>query len=248
MKLFRWIPLGLLALPLSASAVTYTLNSTSGGYNYQATASFTYAGSFLTVVLTNTQNSNSVAASNAQVLTGLFWNMTGAVGAGSTAAVTGGSTYSDGNGNEIGAPSETAAQHWGHRAGATSWGGGVNYGVGAAGFGHFGGGDAFQSGGSNPVLNGVDWGLLGGNWSLGGNQSPLIVSSMTFNFNVGTNFNISSLNNVWFQYGSGFNEYRGGGTEGGGGNSTPVPEPAAIAMIGFTALTAYAGRRRARIA
>lgn len=242
MKLLRWIPLGLLMVPVAANAITYTLNATSGGYNYKATAAFTYSGSMLTLVLTNTQTSNVVPAGNAQVLTGLFWNMTGSVGAGSTAALTAGSSYVDGNGNAIGTPSNTPAQHWAHRAGATSWGPNVNYGVGAAGFGHFGDGDAFQGGGSNPVLNGVDWGLLGGNWNIGGNQSPLIVSSMTFNFNVGNGFNISSLKNVYFQYGSGFTEFRG--TDENFPPDEVVPEPASMAMAGFAAAAAISGRRR----
>lgn len=243
MKFLRWIPLGLLMVPVAASAVTYTLNATSGGYNYKASAVFTYSGSMLTLVLTNTQTSNAVPAGNAQVLTGLFWNMTGSVGAGSTAVLTGGSSYVDGNGNAIGAPGDTAAQHWAHKAGSTSWSGNtVNYGVGAAGFGHFGDSNAFQSGGSNPVLNGVDWGLVGGNWNMGGNQSPLILSSMTFNFNVGNGFNLSSLKNVYFQYGSGFNEFRGFDDEFP--PDEVVPEPASMAIAGFAAAAAISGRRR----
>lgn len=244
MKLFRWFPLCLLALPIAAHAGTFNLNSTSGGYTYKAQADFTYSGSILTLVLKNTQNSNLVSAGNAQILTGLFWNMNRTVTA-STANISAGSSYVDGNGNALGTPSETPAQHWARKQGAPSWGGGANYGIGAAGFGHFGPGDAFASGGSNPVLNGVDWGIIGGNWNIPGNESPFILNSMTFTFNIGTGFDVNSISNVWFQYGSGFSEFRG--TDDQFPPSEAVPEPASIAMAGFAAAAALKGRRKLKV-
>lgn len=230
-----------IALGGTSHAATFTLNQTSGGYTYKAQADFTYVGSILTVVLTNTQTSNAVAAANGQALTGLFWNLNVPVGAATASA--GSSTFGNGNGGSY-TPTNTPGQHWAYKAGAPSFGGGTNFGVGAAGFNHFGNHNAFEPGGSKPVLNGVDWGLLGGNWNIGGNQKPFIISSMTFTFDVGSSFNLNSITNVWFQYGSGFNEFRGGGLTSGGGNSNPVPEPASLAMIGFVSAGVAAARRK----
>ncbi len=245
MKLMRWAPIGLLlALPIASQAFVVTLNTTSGGYTYKAEAEFLYAGSTLTVELRNTQTSNAVPASNAQVLTGLFWDMN--VAATDINAVIGaGSFYVDGAGNVIGTPSDTPAQHWAWKAGVPQINQtGTNFGVGAAGFGHFGDADAFSGGGSSPVLNGVDWGLLGGNWNIGGNQSPLIVNEMIFTFNVGTGFDLNSIDTVLFQYGSDLSEFRGWDPEFP--PDEVVPEPTSIAMVAFAGAAVWARRRKNR--
>ena len=239
MRVLRWVSLGLFCVPIAAHALTFTLNTTSGGYNYKASAVFSYSGSTLTLLLTNTQNSNVVAAGNAQALTGLFWNQNTS-GTGLTASAAG-SFFGDGDGN-VTVPSETPAQHWAWKSATPSFNSSVNFGVGAAGFGHFGNSDAFQGGGSTPVLNGVDWGLLGGNWNISGNQTPFIINHMTFTFNVGTGFNLNSINKVYFQYGSDFSEFNGEGDFDPSGD--PVPEPGALAMLGFAGASLWARRKR----
>lgn len=238
MKFLRWIPLGLLMVPVGANALVYTMNTTSGGYNYKARAEFTYSGSTLTVVLTNTQTSNAVAASNAQVLTGLFWNFN--VAPTSPTASAGSSSFVDGNGNVIGGPAENPAQHWAYASGSMPWSN-VNFGVASAGY--LDPSTPFQGGGTQPILNGVDYGLVGGNWNIGGNQGPLIISSMTFTFNVGLNYNVNSIDFVRFQYGSGLDKFGGSGDEEFPPNEV-VPEPASMAMAGFAAAAAISARRR----
>ncbi len=243
MRVLRFLALGLVSAPLVASAQLFVeLDQTSGGYNYKATADFDYMGSILTLVLTNTQTSNAVQAGNAQVLTGLFWDMN--VAATGVGATKGSSLFVDGAGNLTNPAPETEAQHWAWKSGVPNLpiNHSTNFGVGAAGFNHFGNADAFAPGGSNPVLNGVDWGLVGGNWDINGNQSPLIMSSMTFTFNVGTNFDINSIDHVVFQYGSGFNEFQGWDPEFP--PEEAVPEPASIAMIAFAGIAVWARRKR----
>lgn len=242
MRVLRFAAFGLVLLPFAVQANPFVLNTTTGGYNYKAEALFSYSGSTLTLNLKNTQNSNAVAAGNAQALTGLFWDMD--VAATGIGAVIGGTSfYIDGAGNVIGAPAETPAQHWAWKSGAPSFPeAGTNFGVGAAGFGHFGDGNTFAGGGSNPVLNGVDWGLLGGNWNINGNQSPFIVNEMIFTFNVGTNFSLDSIDHVIFQYGSDFAEFRGWDPEFP--PEEVVPEPASMAMIAFAGIAVWARRKR----
>ena len=245
MKLLRWVPFGLLAvMPVVSSAFVVTLNKTEGGYTYKAEAEFLYSGSTLTVELRNMQDSNVVPAGNAQALTGLFWDMNVAA-TGIDAVIGATSFYVDGAGNVIGAPSETPAQHWAWKSGVPAVPQtGTNFGVGTAGFGHFGTGNAFAGGGSPPVLNGVDWGLLGGNWNIPGNETPFIVNEMIFTFNVGTSFDLESIDTVLFQYGSDFSEFRGFDLEFP--PDEVVPEPTAIAMVAFAGAAVWARKKKAK--
>ena len=240
MKFLRWIPLGLLLLPISAHAITFTLNTTSGGYNYKATADFSVVSGRLQVVLTNTQASG--APSNANVFTGVFFSIPGLL-SGGTAAMTAGSTLV--GTNPFG--SDTVAQHWAYKNGtpSPSFFSGVTQGIGTAGFGFYGPGDAFQGGGQNPVLDGVDFGMVG-NAVNGASTQPFVFNSMTFTFDLptpGFQANSTTIRNVWFQYGSDFSEFQGFDPEFPPGGD-PVPEPAAMAMVAFTAAAVWARRKK----
>ncbi len=238
MKVIRLVGLFGLLIPVFGHAVVFTLNTTSGGYTYKATAAFSYSSSILTVVLTNTQSSNAASgpgqAGNGQALTGLFWNMnTGPTATGLNAFLSDSSDYYvNGNGG-VYTPGvqDSVAKNWAWKSGTPNAGWGTNFGIGAAGFGFFESGsqspNRFDPTGTN-VINGPNYGLLGGNWVIGGNQIPFLVNSATFTFNVGTGFNINLLNNVRFQYGSDLSEFSGGGDNDGFGD--PVPEPTSMAM------------------
>lgn len=241
MRVLRFAAFGLVLLPFAVQANPFILDTTSGGYNFKAEAEFSYSGSTLTLDLVNTQTAGATV--NEHVLTGLFWDMN--VAATGLTASKGSSIFVDGDGGSA-TPGETEAQHWAWKSGAPNLpvigSGGTNFGVGAAGFGHFGDGDMFAPNGSNPKLNGVDWGLLGGNFAISGTQSPLIVSSMTFTFDVGTNFDLSSIDHVIFQYGSNFSEFQGWDPEFP--PEEVVPEPASMAMIAFAGIAVWARRKR----
>jgi len=220
-----------------AHAQTVFFSNTVGGYTYSAQAVFTVNGNNLQVTLTNL---GGAASANGQVLTGLFWNgSTTNYGVGS---VTPSAVYTD-PGTVLYSGSQTAAQHWAYdNSGLPT---GYTQGIGGSGLGStFGDTDVFAPGGSNPKLNGVDWGIVNGRVGndISGNQSPFIDNSATFVL-TGVQGTLTPITQVRFQYGSQLSEY----SHTVDLTAPTVPEPGSLALFlpGLAAL-GFGVRRRKR--
>ncbi len=235
------MPAGALAQTFDPGPVLF------GGHNYDPFVSFSVGGGNLTIVL---REDGDAAGLNPHVLTGVLWmdSNTGAYGTVSANA-TAGSTVQNDDGT-LYAVGETVAQHWAYR---TQTFDGFQQGVGTAGFtdvpgGLFGNGDVFAAGGSPPLVNGVDWGMVSGfaAGGINGNENPFIVNSGTFVLSLGT-MPAPVITGVRFLYGSAAGE----------GPNPPiripplqvVPEGSSVGlmaagMLPFAGLTAMFRRRR----
>jgi len=218
-----------------AHAQTVNFTQIVGGYTYSAQAVFSVSGGNLTVNLTNL---GGAVSTNGQVLTGLFWN--GATTAYGKGSVTPSAVFVD-PGALAYSGSETAAQHWAYdNSGLPA---GYTEGIGGSGLGStFGNPDVFASGGTNPLLNGVDWGIVNGRVgnNVSGNETPFIDNSATFVL-TGVQGNESPITKVRFQYGSALSEQSFQVNV-----PTTVPEPGSLALFlpGLAALGFNVRRRK----
>jgi len=245
LKKSRLIFVALLAIPVASHAVIFSFSDPGV---HRATAEFTLVGNQIKVVLTNTY---AVATTQPnQILTALFWDVASNPSwTAGTANLTAGSTWV----NDPHNTHESAGKHWAYRHGAmdidpTSGVSYRNYGLSATGLGLFGDNDAFETGGSNPVLNGADYGITGNAGSTlpggGPHSDALICNSMTFFLNgAASNFDLETIGNVRFLWGTNVSEFQG---DGGSGNHffTPAPEPATMGLAALAVSGAFARRRR----
>jgi hypothetical protein len=205
--------------PQAARAQLFDVTGSNGGYSFHATVVFTHSGNDFHVVLTNL--SQSPTNDNSQVLTAVFWKGGSSLYGKTGAAPSSGSVVVTDN-NTTYTGSQTAAQHWGYTNAGPS---GYTQGLGASGLNWFGPSTAFQSGGTTPVIGGADWGLIQGNPSgIGGNQSPFVRNSMTFDLNT---LDITKITGVDIQWGTSTSEFHGT-------SNTPqgvTPEGGSLAML-----------------
>lgn len=245
LKKSRIFLLALIAIPGASQAISFSF---SDGGDHRASAEFTLVGNQIKVVLTNTYALATTQPN--QILTALFWDVASNPSwTKASADLTAGSSWVNDPGNDH----ESAGKHWAYKHGpmdldATAGTLIRNYGLSATGCGLFGNSDTFESGGSNPVLNGADYGLTGNAGTTlpgGGHPDPLIFNSMTFFLNgAAANFDLETIGNVRFLWGTSVNEFQGGG---GSGNHffTPTPEPATMGFAALAVSAAIARRRRA---
>ena len=211
-----------------ASAARANLVFTASSGTLAASANFSYnAGTnLLTVVLSNTSGADVL--NPAQVLTALFFDITGFPPATLTpvsAMLTGGSTVffgADGGGNVGG---EFA--YGSSLAGAP---GGAVLGTSSAGFGLFGAGNF---GGPNlggpAAVDGVQYGLTsaGDNMAVGNaavtGGNALIKNSVTLTLLSSADFAEGAIHNVSFQYGTALDET----------NIPSTPEPTTMLLLGL---------------
>lgn len=237
----RFIALAAAATLLFAgvSAQSQTFMGQAGDLAAQAT--FSTSGNQLLIHLQNTAAEG--ANVNADVLTGLFFELSGVAPlTAGTIALDGSSFYVNGTGSNL--PS-----HWAFRPDIAEQGL-PGYGLACAGYGVFGAQNAFGPAQGNDI-DGLDYGLVS---SLGpdatgglGNNGPHIQNGV----NIVLNGWLEGLtiNSVRFQYGTSLNEPwitvdRNGGSNHGG----EVPEPGLLALFGAgsvgSVLTAVRARRR----
>lgn len=218
---------GLFVASLSAMAgtITYSASGTntySGNNNpLSAGVIFDYDGSsVLKVTLQNTVAGGAYVPSD--VLTDLFWTdsssatftpVSAALGAGSTV---------------VNAPaSYDLGKEWQFLKGL-SGPGGTNAGIGSSGLGIFGSGN-FSAGG-NPT-DGMNYGIISGVNAAANpavNSGVFVQDAMVFTLTVGAGFSLSSISNVYFQYGTALGEPLLAGQPSSPSN---VPEPGAVAML-----------------
>jgi len=221
--------------PSVAGPVTFT--ATSG--TLSASATFTVIGSNLQIVLTNTGTSDATVPTD--VLTGIFFNVSGNPVLGALSAISGGNSYTlnipsaptliSGSNTDIGGA-------WAFEQGTLAHG--ALYGIGAAGFGVFGTPNVFPGPNvdGDPGVDGIGYGLLpaGDNLQTGNgglNGRDFTKNSDTFLLSLGSlqGFDPSTaIGNLTFQYGTALTE-----TSIPGEPHNPpvgvVPEPATLTLL-----------------
>lgn len=241
----------------SAQSITFSasgVNAYAGNNNpLAASVTFSVVGSNLQVLLSNTATSPTLTPSD--VLTGVLWTMSPTVSLTPVSAVLGsGATMQYYSGPAVG-PTTNIGGEYAYRS---SFSGGLsqyNHGISAAGLsGTFGSGDIRF--GPNLVgqnnVGGLDFGILGPGSLTNANNGVrnsdgLVRSSVLFTFSgLSPSFNISSITDVRFFYGTGLAETQLVPENPPVFSVIPLP-PAAMSgistMLGLGALGAFRRRR-----
>lgn len=199
-----------LAIPFSAEATTFSFTSGS----LAASADFSVVGGQLKVVLTNTSTADVLVPVN--ILTAVFFNVTGTL-APVSALVNNGSSVVFGSG---GAGTNVGGE-WAYASGLSGAPGGATSGISSTGLGLFG-----QPNFNGPNLqgptavDGMQYGILSagdlpttGNTPVTGTNA-FVKNSVVFLLSIPAGFNISSITNVTFQYGTSLSDFNSpdGGT------------------------------------
>jgi hypothetical protein len=219
--------LGLLASGLASATTIFT--GSSG--NLSASIGFDVMGGNLVAILTNTSTADVMAPSD--ILTAVFFDVAGNLALSRVSAnIASGSTVwfapAGGSGPDVGG-------EWAYTNNLSGAPGGANQGISSSGLGLFAPSDRFGAVNlQGPIsVDGIQYGITSaGDNSATGNQTvtgsdALIHNSVVFTLGgLPSNFNLSSISNVQFQYGA----ERGDPHFPG---SSAVPEPATMALIGI---------------
>lgn len=218
-------------IPAFAESTFYGSGSGFGSDNQkEALVEFSVSGSDLLVTLTNVASSDVLVP--ADVLTAVFFSVDGpSLTLTRTSAVlaNGSVVYYDSDGQPAGG---IVGGEWAYLGGLTGAPNDLFYGISSVGLGLFGPGDRFPGLDLEPPANpdGLQYGLLSdgddvttGNGGVMG-SGGLIKNAVTFTLSgLPDNFNLSSITDVYFLYGTSLGE---GGFEG-----HKVPEPASLVLL-----------------
>ena len=222
-------------LATSGLASASTLNvSTSVGIR-AASASFEVSGTSLVVTLTNTSQTD--ADTPAEMLTGIFFDVTGpSLSLTRTSALLAAGSVVVNDPQPVGG---VVGGEWAYLGGLSGAPHGADYGISSSGLNLFGPPDLFPGPDLEPPVSpdGVQYGITtlsdsGGN-NNGGASVPLIRNSVVFTLGgLPSGFDpAASISNISFQYGTGLDE-----------PNLQVPAPGALVLLGLGALAS--GRRR----
>ncbi len=212
--------MGLVTVIFLASVGTAgaTLFTASNG-SLSASADFELSGTTLTITLTNTSTAD--VTDPVQVLTGIFFSDSSALIPVSATLAPGSTVYfgSTGGGNVGG--------EWGYAYGISAPGG-ANEGISSTGLGLFGGANFNGSNLQGPIaLDGLQYGITSagdnpatGNTPVTGTDA-LIHDSVVFTLTVPSDFLLSDIKDVSFQYGTALND-----------PNVRVPEPGTMLLLG----------------
>jgi hypothetical protein len=171
-----------------------TFSFLSGDGKYGAEAIFTKVGTNLEILFRNT--SPVAVADNPYVLTALFFNADDTTLGKGSLTLAPGSVFVNTDSSL-----ESADKHWAYKGGVSTGADSWHHGISTVGFGIFGPADAFAGGGKVPVLDGVDYGLVGSLSSSpsGGLKKNLIDDQIQI---VLTDWSGADITRVRFQWGS----------------------------------------------
>jgi hypothetical protein len=234
----------LLATALYASPLTFSGSSGS----LSASVTFELVGGSLFVTLTNTSSADVLVPTD--VLTGVFFNVSGNPALSRTSGV-----IAAGSGAFVGAVPTLPAGgiiggEWAYLNGLSQYG--ANSGISSSGLGLFGPGDVFPGsnleGPADP--DGVQYGLSSAGDDLTTGNAPILGSGLIKNsafFTLGGVSGVFSISNVTFQYGTALSEghITGGCTE----PCEPrffTPEPQTLALLSLGLLAIGFSRRKER--
>jgi hypothetical protein len=257
-----------LALAVCAPRADASVLVSASGGGLSAKAEFSIAGPAgnrtLTVLLTNTDfaTGNQAPDVQAEVLTGLFFNLgTSTFTPVSASLVSGGQIIQTSKCDVACAGSTNVGGEFSYASGGVSWLSGTTQGISSSGYlnnntsmGNFPGGVNYD----NPAaLDGINFGIVPDGWTpfsgdTGGlDKVALVDGTVQFVFKIPDGLKESDLKNVYFTYGTSKNEGTLVGTtgtsqtSGGGQTSGSIPEPAALSMLGI-ALAGLGYRLRKR--
>jgi len=230
MKSSIFVPLFVAALAGTAQATSFIA---SDAFGRAAQVDFQVSGSQLVITLTNISNTDVLVPID--VLTGVYWSMSGSgTLSRDSALLAPGSTViynSQPAGGVVGG-------EWAYNAGLSHHG--ATFGISSSGLGLFGPGDRFPGPDLQPPTNpnGLEYGIVSaGDNSATGNggitgSGGLIKNSVVFTLGGFTNYNINSIANVGFQYGTNVSE-----------PYVETPTPGSLAALGILGVASLRRRR-----
>jgi MYXO-CTERM domain-containing protein len=230
---------------VAAAGTSHAALFTGSSGSLAASVDFTVNGSGqLVVTLTNTSTAD--VTEPAQLLTAVFFNVTGgalSLTRDSAVLAPGSSVFYDPQGQPAGG---VVGGEWAYKSGSLNIGtpGSRSYGISSTGIDLFGPGDRFPGPDLEPPPSpdGPQYGILSagddtatGNGGITG-SGGLIKNAVVFTLgNAGANFDLSRITNVYFFYGTALGE--------GGYDGNLVPTPGAVSLMGLAGLAAMRRRR-----
>jgi len=226
-KLFIALSVSILVCGLAPIVEATPITFTGASGNLSASVTFDTSGTNFIVTLTNTSLNDVLVP--ADVLTGIFFTIPGNLALTRISAVlgTGSSVFYDPDGQP---PGGVVGGEWAYKNGLLGAPGGANQGISSSGFGLFGSFDLFPGADLAPPVSpdGLNYGILSaGDNTLTGNTGVTgkggeIKNSVIFTLGgLPINFNLATISNVNFQYGTALNE-----------PNIPVPEPSTLLLLG----------------
>jgi hypothetical protein len=214
----------------SAHAQVFTFDNGSG-LAAKATFSVDNVNSRLSILL---ENVGDPAENNGEVLTGLVWNDGGGV-IYSPFSISS-SPLINNDGTAFGGDATRLGRNWQELEGAAGFNGSVST-IGASIWGPDG---DFPPAPPGEMVNGVNWGIVNGVTSFGGNQEPFANNTITFVLSYSGGPPVISA--ASFNYGSNLNLQPGTPTPG-----SIVPEPtSALLLLGGAPALGFLRRRQRR--
>ncbi len=218
----------IISVPAGATPITFSGSgtNTNTGQAISASAAFDIVGGNLQVTLTNT-GADVMAPSD--VLTGLFFNITGNPAlTGISAILAPGSSVLFGGTD----PGGVVGGEWAYTSSASIAPGVTKEGISSSGLGIFGGASFPGSNLQDPVaVDGLQYGITSGADNPATGNTPvtgtdaLIKNSVVFQLGkLPIGFSLDQITNVQFQYGTALDEPSLPGN--------PVPEPATMLLLG----------------
>lgn len=252
----------LCGVPDAGATVTFSA-STTGSTGLAASAAFTISGTTLTVLLTNTDTGLPVTPKAEEaLLVGVFFNLGSGAFTPVSASVAASSLIQTGNCTVVACPSATTTDvggEWGYKYSAVAFNAdvaGANQAI-ATDTDLISSATAFPGTANyeNPAgIGGIEFGIVPAIFTANQGDGPmdantLIKGAATFVLTIPDGLSEDDITNVYFQYGEDFDDP----TLGVGRTSTsgttvatgPVPEPAALGLLG-AALSVMAARLRRR--
>jgi hypothetical protein len=252
------VALALFIAAANARAVTFTGTTTTSskkGGTETLKASATFVISNLELVITVSNTGTSDPRSPADILTGIFFDVAGSPSLTPVSAMVAPDSTVIGQRLPLGFDGNVGGE-WAYRDDLTKAPGGDAYGISSTKLGFFKKSDLFPGKkikGTHP-LSGVQFGITTLNDLLANDQGGvknkgLVQNTIIFVFdNLPSNFTVSDISNVTFQYGTSVKNVKKG-LDIAGEMVVQVPEPSTVALvamgfIGALALVRSRARRR----